>query len=238
MINKKVRVAGYLVVLVFVLPGFIYSCKNKDKKVPDVNLVDNIYFDYKISAEEGYDNLTVILKYREGSKTGEAFTPSMLKSVKLDDEVLVPDSSKMNGTFYELQKPIESFSGKHTISFSTTEGREYKEVVNFSPMVLLTVIPENINRDDLVLNFSGLEIEDYVRILLTDTSFFNDGINRIDTIRNNQLILSKKDLEGLADGPILLEISREFERPINESATAGGRLRINYTLRRSFNLQD
>lgn len=214
------------------------SCGSKDKKIDTSVAVDNIYFDYKISAEEGYDNLTVLLKYRDGDRNGEAFVPEVLENVKLDDEVLVPDSSKLSGVFYEIQKPITAFSGKHYITFSTTDGSTFKEEINFSPMVLTTTIPENIHREDLVLDFTGLENEDYIRLLLTDTSFFNDGINRMDTILNNQLILSKKDLERLADGPILLEFIREFERPIKNAGEAGGRVRINYTLRRSFNLQD
>ena len=235
---KMKRLVGFLGLLTFCLPVILVSCKSKDKKLPDKNVIDNVYFDYKISAEEGYDNLTVLLKYRDGDKAGEAITSAALQNVKLDDEILVPDSSKLNGVFYEIQKPINAFSGNHNITFSATDGKEYKEEINFFPMQLTTSIPENIHREDLVLDFVGLENEDYVRIVLTDTSFFNDGINRIDTILNNQLILSKKDLDNLADGPILLEFIREFERPIKNAGEVGGRVRINYTLRRSFNLQN
>ncbi|MBK6992310.1 MAG: hypothetical protein IPH34_10980 [Chitinophagaceae bacterium] len=214
------------------------SCGSKDKKVDTTLEIDNIYFDYKISAEEGYDNLTVLLKYRDDDKNGDAFAPEVLKNIKLDEEMLVPDSSKMGGVFYEIQKPINTFTGKHYITFFTNEGKEFKEEIIFSPMILTTVIPETIKREDLVLDFTGLENEDHVRIVLTDTSFFNDGVNRIDAVLNNQMILSKKDLESLADGPILLEFIREFERPIKNAGEAGGRVRINYTLRRSFNLQN
>ena len=214
------------------------SCGSKDKKVDTTLEIDNIYFDYKISAEEGYDNLTVLLKYRNDDKNGDAFAPEVLKNIKLDEEILVPDSSKMGGVFYEIQKPINTFSGKHYITFFTNGGKEFKEEIVFSPMILTTVIPETIKREDLVLDFTGLENEDQVRIVLTDTSFFNDGVNRIDAVLNNQMILSKKDLGSLADGPIVLEFIREFERPIKNAGEAGGRVRINYTLRRSFNLQN
>ena len=214
------------------------SCGTKDKKVDTTLEIDNIYFDYKISAEEGDDNLTVLLKYRNDDKNGDAFAPQVLKSIKLDEEILVPDSSKMGGVFYEIQKPISTFSGKHNIIFSTNKGKEFKEEIIFSPLVLTTAIPETIHRADLVLNFAGLENEDHVRIMLTDTSFFNDGVNRIDAVLNNQMIVAKKDLESLADGPILLEFIREFEQPIKNAGEAGGRVRINYTLRRSFNLQN
>lgn len=213
------------------------ACKNKDKKFTEEVNDDDIFFDYKISGEEGYDNLTILLKFKSGDKTGDAISANEIEEVKLDDEILIPDSSKMNGTFYELQKPIASFSGKHFIKVNTGK-KEYIEEVNFTPLDLLTTISEQINREDLVLDFSGLEIEDYVRVLLTDTSFFNDGINRIDTVRNNQLIIRKTDLDNLADGPILMEFIREFQRPVENGTEAGGRVRINYTLRRTFNLQD
>ena len=232
------RVVSYLGFLTICLPVILISCKSKDKKLPDKNIADNIYFDYKISAEEGYDNLTVLLKYRDDDKNGDAFAPEVLKNIKLDEEILVPDSSKMGGVFYEIQKPINTFTGKHYITFFTNEGKEFKEEIVFSPMILTTVIPETIKREDLVLDFTGLENEDHVRIVLTDTSFFNDGVNRIDAVLNNQMILSKKDLGSLADGPIVLEFIREFERPIKNAGEAGGRVRINYTLRRSFNLQN
>lgn len=235
---KMKRVVGFLGLLTICLPVILISCKNKDKKLPDKNIADNIYFDYKISAEEGYDNLTVLLKFRDGGNTGQAFIPAELDKVKLDDEILLPDSSKLDGVFYEIQKPINAFSGKHYITFSTIDGKDFKEEINFSPMSLTTAIPETINREDLVLDFAGLENEDYVRIILTDTSFFNDGINRIDVVLNNQMILSKKDLDNLSDGAILLEFIREFERPIKNAGEAGGRVSINYTLRRSFNLQN
>ena len=233
--RRKLSVKKILLVTL-ILSGV--SCGNKDKKVDTTLEIDNIYFDYKISAEEGYDNLTVLLKYRDDDKNGDAFAPEVLKNIKLDEEILVPDSSKMGGVFYEIQKPINTFTGKHYITFFTNEGKEFKEEIVFSPMILTTVIPETIKREDLVLDFTGLENEDHVRIVLTDTSFFNDGVNRIDAVLNNQMILSKKDLESLADGPILLEFIREFEQPIKNAGEAGGRVRINYTLRRSFNLQN
>lgn len=234
-IKSGIRIIG---VFLISIPFLIFSCKSKDKKMTKEADTDSIYFDYKIVGEEGYDNLTVILKYREATKTGAAITLDALTKVMLDQEVLIPDSSVMNGTYYEIQKPIVTFSGKHQVTFLSKSGKEYKEEINFSPMMLLTDIPENIYREDLVLDFSGLEVEDYIRVLLTDTSFFNDGINRIDTVRNNQLILYKKDFDRLANGPILLEFVREFERPIKDASIAGGRVRINYTLRRTFNLQN
>ena len=45
---------------------FLSSCKNSDKK--DTVDPDIIYFDYKITGQEGDDNLTVMLQYKDGDE--------------------------------------------------------------------------------------------------------------------------------------------------------------------------
>lgn len=224
--------------LLFTMVAFLTSCKSKDKKTEPQLDIQSIYFDYKITAEEGYDNLTVLLKFRDENKTGDPFTMPEGMKVMLDDEELVADSSAMNGTFYEVNKPIQDFTGKHKIVLSGTGGDDYTEEFTFSPVELLTVFPESVPKEDLQLEFTGLEKTDRIRLLMTDTIFFNDGVNRIDTVLNNQLVISKNDLDKLASGPVLLEFIREFERPVDIGEKIKGRLRINYTLRRTINLVD
>ena len=91
---------------------------------------------------------------------------------------------------------------------------------------------------ELVFEFNGLENEDFVRVVLTDTSFENDGINRLDTVLNNQIIISKAELNNLTNGPIQLEFIREYERPILKRKEESGRLAITYKLKREFILAD
>jgi len=50
------------------------SCTNADKK-KDSNIAgDNLFFDYQVTAEEGNDNLTVLLQYRVGDEEGDGIT--------------------------------------------------------------------------------------------------------------------------------------------------------------------
>lgn len=214
------------------------SCIDSDKKSnSDIN-PDEIYFDYKISAGESDDNLTVILQYRNGGEDGDAFTLMEPGKVLIDGEAIAGDSSKMTGTYYEIHKPIASFSGKHSIEFFHWDKKRYNEEFNFQPLRLLTEIPDTISREGLVLQFDGLEPEDYVRVLLTDTSFFSDGVNRLDTVRNGRLIISKDELVTLADGIVSLEFIREFERPVKNGTKAGGRVVITYNIKREFILKE
>lgn len=224
------RFFGGLFFLLFV------SCTNKKSDSNEVN-PGNIYFDYKVTANEEDENLTVMLQYRDGDG-GDAFSIKENSKVMLDGETVPEDSTKMTGAFYEMNKPVDGFSGKHSIVFTDLNKKEYKEEFNFNPVVLKTSVPDTILRKELVFEFDGLDSEDYVRVLMTDTSFINDDINRVDKVLDGRLIISKTDLESLANGPIQLEFIREYDRPVRNGTKEGGRLQITYSLKREFFLKD
>jgi hypothetical protein len=223
--------------LFFVSSILFLGCNNKKDSDKGVN-PDNIYFDYQVTAAEGNDNLTIMLQYRSGGEEGDGISIAEPGKVILDGETLLVDSTKMNGTFYELHKPIAEFAGKHHILFTDINKKEYKEDFSFQPVVLLTPVADTAQRNDLVFEFEGLEAKDYVRVLMTDTSFANNGINRVDAVINGRLVITKKDLESLANGPVQLEFIREYERPVKNGTEEGGRLLITYSLKREFFLKD
>jgi hypothetical protein len=219
------------------MTGFIFfNCKNADKNITVDP--DSIYFDYTITGQEGDDNLTVMLQYKDGDEEGKAFAIQEPFNVLLDGEPVPGDSTKRTGPFYEVNKPIAGFAGKHSIVFTSPANKEYKEEFEFQPLSLITVIPDSLKRDSLVVEFEGLESEDYIRVVMTDTVFENDGINRVDTVTNGRLIISKNDLQSLENGPVQLEFIREYERPVKNGTEQGGRLRITYGLKREFILKD
>jgi len=156
----------------------------------------------------------------------------------LDGEIITRDSAKMTGYFYELHKPISTFSGKHTIVFTGADKKEYKEEFDFQPVVLLTPIADTIKRSELVFAFQGLDAEDSIRVVLTDTSFFNDGTNMISTVINGKMVITQSDLENIAEGPVQLEFIREYERSVKNGTEAGGRVLITYSLKREFILKN
>lgn len=228
----------FIRVVMFSISVLLISCTNTDKENVHIADPDNIYFDYQVTAAEGNDNLTVLLQYRAGGDEADGIFITEPGKIMLDGEVLPADSNKMSGTFYELHKPIAEFSGKHSIVFTDIDKKEYKEDFSFQPVVLLTPIADTTQRNDLVFEFEGLEAKDYIGVLMTDTSFINNGINRMDTVVNGKLVITKADLESLANGPVQLEFIWEYERPIKKSTGGGGRLLITYSLKREFVLKD
>jgi hypothetical protein len=226
---------SFTIILLFSILVLLISCTDTDKKNGNNTDPDNIYFDYEITAAEGNDNLTVLLQFRVGGEEGDAVS---VGNVSLDGEMMTLDSSKMSGAFYELHKPLIEFAGKHTILFTGINKKEYKEEFNFQPVELITQLPDSIKRGEMNLEFEGLDPEDYLRVLLTDTSFINDGINRVDTVNNGQLFISQSDLVTLANGPVQLQFIREYERPVKNGTKSGGRLLITYRLQREILLME
>jgi hypothetical protein len=216
----------------FVFCMVFTSCNNKNENALNP---EAIYFDYQITGEEGNDNLTVMLQYRVGGEEGDAVS---IGNVSLDGELMTLDSSKMSGAFYELHKPITEFKGKHNILFTSINKKEYKEEFDFQPVELITLIADTVHRSDLSFEFKGLLKKDNLRVLLTDTSFLNNGINRVDLVQDGRLVINQTDLETLANGPVQIEFIREYERPVKNGTVEGGRLRLTYSLKREFILLD
>jgi hypothetical protein len=216
----------------------LFSCtSNEIGNIKDVN-PDAVFFDYEVWAEEDKEDVTVNLQYRMGGKNGTTLVLDEPSKVILDGEQLKVDSAKVTGAYYEVQRPIASFAGKHTISFTDLNKKEYIEEFEFRPFTLEAEVPSTLNRGDLVFNFKGLEPVDYLSVILTDTSFTSADINDIDTVRNGRLVIKAHKLSALINGPIHLQFFREQVLPIKRPTKEGGKFIITYGLKRDFELRD
>ncbi|MBL7746827.1 MAG: hypothetical protein JNM19_05330 [Chitinophagaceae bacterium] len=215
-------------VLIFLL--LMTGCASKDKQA-DTN---QFFFDYTITGEEENDSVTIMLQYRE-EEAGEVVSIEGKGQVKLDGIPLLAESTKITGAYYEVQRPLAEFAGNHTIIFTTNANKEYKEEFTFQPLQLLTTLPDSLPAEELVLELNGVEKGDLIRILMTDTIFGSEGIERLDTIQaDNRLLISREEMTGLASGPIQLELVKESEDPIQNATPGGGRLYRSFRLKREF----
>lgn len=225
-------------VIFLVVVLIVIGCRNnKSENNEEIN-PEAIYFDYKITGAEDDDNLTVMLQYKNGGIEGDAVAIEEWGKVLLDGEQLVADSAGMTGTFYEVYKPIATFGGKHSIDFFPGNQKKYTEEFDFQPFSFLAPISDKFSRNNLVFDFNGLKDGEIVRVLLTDTSFTSNGINRLDTVKNGHIIVTGKELENLVNGPVQLEFIKEFEKSIKRGTITRGRLSISYSIKRNFLLQD
>ncbi len=146
----------------------LISCSsNEIGNSKDVN-PDAVFFDYEIWADEGKD-VTVNLQFRRGGKNGTTLVLDEPSRVLLDGEQLNADSAKVTGAYYEIQKPAALFTGRHTISFTDLNKKEYKEEFEFTPFTLEPEIPSILNRGNLIFKFKGLDSINHLSEILTDT---------------------------------------------------------------------
>ena len=200
---------------------------------PEIVNADSVF------ADEDNSDVTVNLQYRMGGKNGTSLVLDEPSKVLFDGEQLKVDSAKVTGAFYEMQKPLAAFTGKHVISFTDLNKKEYNEEFEFTPFTLEPNIPAVLERGDLVFTFSGLESVDVLSVTLTDTSFQSaDIMNDTDTVRNGRLVIAAHRLSALVNGPINFQLYKEVDRPIKNGTKEGGNLHIRYGLKRQFELQD
>ena len=218
----------------FLLPGCIDNETSQKREVDP----ENIYFDYRIWGDEENSDITVRLQYFLAKGGGNTILLQHPSKVEFDGEALQADSSKMNGFYYEARFPLESFTGKHSIVFTDHNEKKYREEFEFPVISLKTEISTVINREELVLELNGINSGEVVRMLLTDTAFYSRDIDRIDTVRNDSIIITPRDLENLKNGPVYLEVHKDEQWPLKEPGKAGGRISLSYGLKRAFELKD
>jgi hypothetical protein len=238
-IKNKFEDMGRLFLNMMILfSAFTVGCNSNESN--DINDIDSeaVWFDYRVTGEEGNDSVTVLLQYRLDGGFGETIVLAEPAKVELDGQVITAGHSKMTGEYYEVRRPVSAFTGKHIITFTDINKKQYKEEFTFQPFLLADDMPDTISRAAMIFQLKGMVPGGHVRILMTDTAFASEGIDRIDTINNGQIIISESDLSGLANGPIHLELIREDEKPVKNGTDEGGRIAISYGIKREFILKD
>lgn len=199
---------------------------------------DDLFFDYKIWGEQGNDSVTVMLFFRNGGPTGPPVRIAEPGSVRLDGEQLQPDSNAMTGVFYTAHREVGQFTGKHSILYTDVNRRTYREDFVFRPMTFRSPLPDTIRRARLIVQLDGVDKMDVVRVLVSDTSYPGEGIDRMDTVWNSQVVLTRNALSYIHSGPVYLELSREKEWPIEQGHETRGLVTITYTIRKELTLID
>jgi hypothetical protein len=224
----------------FILVLSIFSfaaCRNNETARKKNVTPSDIYFDYKIRGQENDSNVSAYLLYRVHGPGGNTITLRDPAKVELDGEPIAVDSAKLAGAFYDVEMPANNFAGKHTIVFTDFDSREHSVEFIYKPFKLKTKIPSVMRRGDLVFDFSGLANEDYIRVILADTSFMSHDIHEIDTITNNKLVIPADKLKNIVNGPVVLLLSKEIERPIQSGTKTHGKISISYGMQREFELK-
>lgn len=226
------------VVLIACLTQQLVACKQRKEAVSTREMTpDAVYFDYQVKGSEDDDRVTVLANFREFDEYGYALKLDTPSTVKFDGELMQGTTLKIPGTYYEIQKDTASFAGQHQLEFTDIERNRHVEKFNFQPLALVKPLPEKILAADLELELLGLERGDRVHILLTDTAYASEGLEREDTVLDGKILITAEELAGLAEGPVQLELVREQVRDITREGHTRGRLTIRYGIKKEFLLR-
>jgi hypothetical protein len=210
----------------------ISSCQDIRDHSPQKE--EALYLDYRITGEENYENVTCVFQFREDGDEGETITLPPGASISLDGKVLKPDSAGLSGIYYEARLPLAQFSGKHEIVFRNENGKSFKEQFRFRTFSI-PELPETISRSELEIPVEGLgEGEVRVGLVMIDTAFANNDVQRKATVVNGILRITEDMLGDLVNGPISLQVYREEARGLKEG---WGMLVVRYGVRRDFVLE-
>jgi hypothetical protein len=210
----------------------LFSCKETDKENAQQIDPDDIWLDYRIWGDEESGFVTVKAQFRAFGSSGNALKLQSPASIRLDGKELSFDSTRMNGGYYELIVPAHEFEGKHILSFTDINKKEFRQEFEFQPLTLLEEIPEEINSDSLEILLEGVAARDRLRIIIMDTTAFSEGIDRVDTARDGRIVIDSQQLADLTPGPIFIELARERERRVKNGSGRGGRIWMAFSLKR------
>jgi len=221
--------------LILTVVVFVAACRNKDRLLKEAKY-DQLYFDYSVTAEEGDETVACVFQYRSGGEEGKATNIEPAK-VLLDGNRVETDSAKLSGFFYEVQRPIDSFAGKHSIVFITPDDNEIRNEFEFFPFTVGKGLPERIKKKPFTIELKGFpKGERSVRLLLLDTAFESAGFNEMVPVIDGKVNIDAHILSSVKTGPVVLQLVSEEELALRRKNAVIGKISITYGLKREIQL--
>ncbi|HEV7331074.1 MAG TPA: hypothetical protein VGN63_08555 [Flavisolibacter sp.] len=217
---------------------FLTACfNNADVERAENNDPQGLYKDFQVWAEEGREDVTVRLQFRAGGEDGDAVLMDGPGAVLLDNKPVAADSTRFTGVYYETFQPIHEFEGKHTVVFVDKAKKQQKVEFLFHPFSLAKEIPEKVRKVPFEIQLNNFPEEPTsIRLVMVDTSLFSADVNEEIIVENGKIAITAEYLDKLTKGPVMLEIYREEEKPLNGESRHSGKLTITYSLKREFTL--
>lgn len=210
---------------------------NADVESAESNDRQSIYKDFRVWAEEGREEVTVRLQFRAGGMDGEAVLMDNPGTVLLDNLPVAADSTRFTGVYYETFQPLREFEGKHTIAFVDKAKKQQTAEFHFLPFSLAKEIPNKVRKAPFEIQLKNFPDEPAsIRLVMVDTSLFSADVNEEIMVENGKIAITAEYLDNLTKGPVLLEIHREDEQPLQGESRSSGKLIITYRLKREFTL--
>jgi hypothetical protein len=197
---------------------------------------DELFMDYQVTGEEGADQVSVLVQFRERNSYGPTVELRPGSGIKLDGKRLELNKGTRNGPIYIASLPVHEFTGGHQLVYTDLKGRDWKQEFIFSVFTLVgdSVLSRPIDSAGFILTLKGRPPLKKIRVLMTDTSYAGEEIDKTVAVNNNRVQIKKNDLKELRPGPVQLELVAEQHKTIERKGQTSGTLSVAYTLRREF----
>lgn len=219
----------FLAGILFLLAGMAACDSTEIGDSKDVNQ-DKIYMDYHITCEEATGNVVLNFKYRFAGSAGTTLVLNEPSQVELDGKKLAVDSTEFSGAFYEVEKKISEYTGKHLVSFTDFSGKKWDNTFDIAPLAL-DPLPEIADKKkDLEIAYSTVPMgaNDYLEISSsgTDSSFRYEQPGPARSIT-----IPVKELKRQKGRSLSLACTFYREIALSQTASEGGRLKMTYRLK-------
>ncbi|GAB2826746.1 hypothetical protein [Ferruginibacter profundus] len=218
-------------VLIAVIFAFAACSSNEIGDSKDV-AQDKIYQGYTVNYTEGNTNAEVYCQFRFAGQHGTTLVLNTPSQVQFDGEKLPVDSSAGGGAYYSIYKPAAGFTGKHNITFTTTDNKKLENRFSFDPFKLVNVPATVSKKQSFNLNFetTPLQGDDYIEVGTGNTdSSFSVTHNAAD--KSNTIVIPAKELKRQKTKTLTLEAALYRSIPLQQSTAEGGKISIRYALR-------
>lgn len=222
-----------IVIMAVLTVAGLAACTNEKKDKKKEEETDGLAFYYRISGDDETGRTTIRLQFLlPGGLSDSSLLLEEPSHVTLDGEKLAADSSRLNGIYYETDRATDSFTGQHEIVFTDNEGKKYTEPFVYTPFSLAGLPDSLTGNEDLQLEISGLDDGEFLHLIIIDTSFRGNGVEKIEPVKNGKLVVSAEELASLKKGPVYLDLIWDKKRTLKSPASESGLLFMNYRMKR------
>lgn len=193
---------------------------------------DKIYLQYSIKYSEGNDKASIFAQFRFAGKNGTTLVLSKPSLLAFDNDIIKVDSSAVSGAFYELDKPIANFYGKHHFIFTDINNKKFDNDFYFDSFHLINVPASASKKQFLNIFFQSgpLQPGDHVDIASTNTdSSFTATQDAGDG--GNFVVIPSKELMRQKNNEVKLEATLYRKIKLQQNSAEGGDMEIRYSLK-------
>ena len=193
---------------------------------------EKIYQHYIINYKEGEEKAEVFTQFRFGGETGTTLVLNKPSIIKLDDETIKVDSNSATGAFYRLNKPVDSFYGKHILEFTDINSKVVKNEFDFEKFSITTPAAAVSRKKPLYLKFAVplLKADDRIEISASET----DSTFKIIHTANDStsfIMIPANELARQKQKQLSLEAALFRTLSLQQNSGGGGIIEMKYALK-------